>query len=447
MGLLEKMENKRLSQQEVSHDDSKKDTTYVDIYADLKNRLHQEVIDEVNKNHLTMDREEDAEGIKKTIEERMNADSTHINREDKAKISEDLLNDIIGYGPLEVLLKDVNISEIMVNGPNRVYIEKQGKIQLSDVVFKNDDHVMNIIDRIVSSVGRHIDESSPMVDARLQDGSRVNVIIPPLSLVGPVITIRKFSKVPISVEQLLEFGSMSKKMIAFLEASVKGKLNIIVSGGTGSGKTTTLNVLSSFIPANERIITIEDAAELQLFQDHLITLESRPSNLEGRGRISIRDLVINALRMRPDRIIVGEVRSTETIDMLQAMNTGHDGSLTTIHANTPRDALSRIETMVLMSGVDLPLRAIRDQTTSAIDIIIQQSRLRDGTRKIVNITEINGMEGDVVIMQDLFSYETAGQLDSEGKFKGRFKSMGIRPRCVEKIIHNGVKVNDDWFNE
>jgi len=447
MGLLEKMEKKRLNQQEINQDENKKEATYIDIYADLKNRLHQEVIDEVNKNHITTDGRENTEGIKKTIEERMNAESMHINREDKAKISEDLLNDIIGYGPLEVLLKDVNISEIMVNGPNRVYIEKQGKIQLSDVVFKDNDHVMNIIDRIVSSVGRHIDESSPMVDARLQDGSRVNVIIPPLSLVGPVITIRKFSKIPISVEQLLEFGSMSKKMIAFLEACVKGKLNIIVSGGTGSGKTTTLNVLSSFIPANERIITIEDAAELQLFQDHLITLESRPSNLEGRGRISIRDLVINALRMRPDRIIIGEVRSTETIDMLQAMNTGHDGSLTTIHANTPRDALSRIETMVLMSGVDLPLRAIRDQTTSAIDIIIQQSRLRDGTRKIVNITEVNGMEGDVVVMQDLFSYETAGQLDSEGKFKGRFKSMGIRPRCVEKIIHNGVKVNDDWFNE
>lgn len=447
MGLLEKMEKKRLNQQEVNQDENKKEATYIDIYADLKNRLHQEVIDEVNKNHITTDGRENTEGIKKTIEERMNSESIHINRVDKAKISEDLLNDIVGYGPLEVLLKDVNVSEIMVNGPNRVYIEKQGKIQLSDVVFKDNDHVMNIIDRIVSSVGRHIDESSPMVDARLQDGSRVNVIIPPLSLVGPVITIRKFSKIPISVEQLLEFGSTSKKMIAFLEACVKGKLNIIVSGGTGSGKTTTLNVLSSFIPANERIITIEDAAELQLFQDHLITLESRPSNLEGRGRISIRDLVINALRMRPDRIIVGEVRSTETIDMLQAMNTGHDGSLTTIHANTPRDALSRIETMVLMSGVDLPLRAIRDQTTSAIDIIIQQSRLRDGTRKIVNITEVNGMEGDVVVMQDLFSYETAGQLDSEGKFKGRFKSMGIRPRCVEKIIHNGVKVNDDWFNE
>jgi len=447
MGLLEKLAQQRLGQQNDTEDESKKDVPYVDIYSDLKNKIHQEVIDEINKNHLGTDGEEDTDGIQKTIEEIMDIEATHINRADKAKISQDLLNDIVGYGPLEILLKDPNISEIMVNGPNRVYIEKQGKIELSDVVFKNDDHVMNIIDRIVSSVGRHIDESSPMVDARLQDGSRVNAIIPPLSLVGPIITIRKFSKKPITVEQLLDFGSMSKKMIAFLEACVKGKLNIIVSGGTGSGKTTTLNVLSGFIPDNERIITIEDAAELQLFQDHLITLESRPSNLEGKGQISIRDLVINALRMRPDRIIVGEVRSTETIDMLQAMNTGHDGSLTTIHANTPRDAMSRIETMVLMSGVDLPLRAIRDQTTSALDIIVQQSRLRDGTRKVVSITEVIGMEGDVVVMQELYKYEMSGQMDSEGKFKGQFKSMGIRPRCVEKIIHNGVMVNDDWFNE
>ncbi|KNZ41640.1 CpaF family protein [Acetobacterium bakii] len=447
MGLLDKLAQQRLGQQSVNEEDGKKDAPYVDIYSDLKNRIHQEVIDEINKNHLGTDGEENADGIQKTIEEIMDLEATHINRVDKAKISEDLLNDIVGYGPLEVLLKDSNISEIMVNGPNRVYIEKHGKIELSEVVFKDDDHVMNIIDRIVSSVGRHIDESSPMVDARLQDGSRVNAIIPPLSLVGPIITIRKFSKKPISVEQLLDFGSMSQKMIAFLEACVKGKLNIIVSGGTGSGKTTTLNVLSGFIPENERIITIEDAAELQLFQDHLITLESRPSNLEGKGRISIRDLVINALRMRPDRIIVGEVRSTETIDMLQAMNTGHDGSLTTIHANTPRDAMSRIETMVLMSGVDLPLRAIRDQTTSALDLIVQQSRLRDGTRKVVSITEVIGMEGDIVVMQELYKYEMSGQMDSEGKFKGRFRSMGIRPRCVEKIIHNGVMVNDDWFNE
>ncbi|MBI4856517.1 MAG: CpaF family protein [Acetobacterium woodii] len=447
MGLLERMEQQRLGQKEKSQEDGKKEVQHVDIHQDLKNRVHQEVINEINSNKVEKVGKENAIEILRILENVMTVEAENVNRLDRSRITEELLNEIIGYGPLEVLLNDPDISEIMVNGYNRVYIEKSGKIQLSPVVFKDNQHVMNVIDRIVSSVGRHIDESSPMVDARLQDGSRVNVVIPPLSLVGPVITIRKFSKKPITTDQLLAYGSISKKMVSFLEACVKGKLNIIVSGGTGSGKTTMLNVLSSFIPDNERIITIEDSAELRLLQDHVITLESRPSNLEGRGKISIRELVVNALRMRPDRIIVGEVRSAETIDMLQAMNTGHDGSLTTIHANTPRDSLSRIETMVLMSGMDLPLRAIRDQTTSAIDIIIQQSRLRDGTRKVVNITEVTGLEGDVIVMQDIFNYEMTGQLDSDGKFKGRFKSMGIKPRCLEKITHNGVMVNDDWFIE
>nr|WP_320025960.1 CpaF family protein [uncultured Acetobacterium sp.] len=447
MGLLERMEQQRLGQKEKFQEEGKKEVQSVDIHQDLKNRVHQEVINEINSNKVEKVGKENAIEILRILENVMTVEAENINRLDRSRITEELLNEIIGYGPLEVLLNDPDISEIMVNGYNRVYIEKSGKIQLSQVVFKDNQHVMNVIDRIVSSVGRHIDESSPMVDARLQDGSRVNVVIPPLSLVGPVITIRKFSKKPITTDQLLAYGSISKKMVSFLEACVKGKLNIIVSGGTGSGKTTMLNVLSSFIPDNERIITIEDSAELRLLQDHVITLESRPSNLEGRGKISIRELVVNALRMRPDRIIVGEVRSAETIDMLQAMNTGHDGSLTTIHANTPRDSLSRIETMVLMSGMDLPLRAIRDQTTSAIDIIIQQSRLRDGTRKVVNITEVTGLEGDVIVMQDIFSYEMTGQLDTDGKFKGRFKSMGIKPRCLEKITHNGVMVNDDWFIE
>lgn len=445
MGLLERMEQQRLGQNENKQEDGKKEVPIIDVHKDLKNRVHQEVINEINDNKIELIDKENSIEILKILEDVMSVEAEHVNRMDKIKITEELLNEIIGYGPLEVLLKDPEVTEIMVNGYNRVYIEKKGKIQLSQVVFRDNQHVMNVIDRIVSTVGRHIDESSPMVDARLKDGSRVNVVIPPLSLVGPVITIRKFSKKPITVEQLLEFGSISKKMVSFLEACVKGKLNIIVSGGTGSGKTTMLNVLSSFIPDNERIITIEDSAELQLLQDHVITLESRPSNLEGRGKVSIRELVVNALRMRPDRIIVGEVRSAETIDMLQAMNTGHDGSLTTIHANTPRDSLSRIETMILMSGMDLPLRAIRDQTTSAIDIIIQQSRLRDGTRKVVNITEVTGLEGEVVVMQDIFSYEMSGQLDTDGKFKGRYKSMGIKPRCLEKIIYNGVMVNDDWF--
>lgn len=447
MGLLERMEQQRLGQNDKAQEEGKKEIFHVDIHQDLKNRVHQEVINEINSNKLENVGKENTIEILRILENVMTVEAENVNRMDRSRITEELLNEIIGYGPLEVLLNDPDISEIMVNGYNRVYIEKNGKIQLSPVVFQDNQHVMNVIDRIVSSVGRHIDESSPMVDARLQDGSRVNVVIPPLSLVGPVITIRKFSKKPITTDQLLGFGSISKKMLSFLEACVKGKLNIIVSGGTGSGKTTMLNVLSSFIPDNERIVTIEDSAELRLSQDHVITLESRPANLEGRGKVSIRELVVNALRMRPDRIIVGEVRSAETIDMLQAMNTGHDGSLTTIHANTPRDSLSRIETMVLMSGMDLPLRAIRDQTTSAIDIIIQQSRLRDGTRKVVNITEVTGLEGDVIVMQDIFSYEMTGQLDTDGKFKGRFKSMGIKPRCLEKITHNGVMVNDDWFIE
>ncbi|WKY48741.1 CpaF family protein [Eubacteriaceae bacterium ES3] len=444
MGLLEKMEQKRTGPKE-GNDEGKRETPRVDIYQSLKNRVHQEVINEINSSKVEEISKENSAEILRILEAVMSIEAENVNRMDRERITEELLNEIIGYGPLETLLNDPDVTEIMVNGYNRIYIEKNGKIQLSPVVFKDNQHVLNVIDRIVSSIGRHIDEASPMVDARLQDGSRVNVVIPPLSLVGPVITIRKFSKTPITVDQLLSFGSLSHQMVAFLEACVRGKLNIIVSGGTGSGKTTMLNVLSSFIPDQERIITIEDAAELQLRQEHVITLESRPSNLEGRGKVSIRDLVVNSLRMRPDRIIVGEVRSAETIDMLQAMNTGHDGSLTTIHANTPRDSLSRIETMVLMSGMELPMRAIRDQMTSAIDLIIQQSRLRDGTRKIVNITEVNGMEGDVVVMQDIFKYEMSGQMDAEGKFRGRFKSMGIKPRCLEKIRHNGVMVSDDWF--
>jgi len=334
----------------------------------------------------------------------------------------------------------------MVNGPYQIYAESKGKIVLTDIQFKDTAHLMQIIDRIVTKVGRHVDEASPMVDARLPDGSRVNVIIPPVSLVGPVLTIRKFSKKLITAQTLIALGSANHKMLAFLEAAVRGKLNIIVSGGTGSGKTTLLNILSAYIPDDERIVTIEDSAEVQLKQQHVITLESRPANMEGKGRISIRDLVVNALRMRPDRIIVGEVRSDETLDMLQAMNTGHDGSLTTIHANSPRDSISRIETMVMMSGSELPSKAIRDQVASAINIIVQQARLRDGTRKIVSISEIVGMEGDVIRMQEIFAYETSGEMDSDGKFKGEFKATGIVPKCIDKIRENGVIVNSDWFN-
>lgn len=383
--------------------------------------------------------------IRAKLEELIQAEGSEIPRPDRNRIIEEILNDIVGYGPLEGVLEDPSVTEIMVNGHQQIFIEQKGKIIPANFVFRNNEHLMTIIDRVVSSIGRHVDEASPMVDARLKDGSRVNVILPPLSLIGPVMTIRKFSKIPFTAAKLVELGSISPKMVAFLEACVRGRLNIIVSGGTGSGKTTLLNVLSSFIPDDERIVTIEDAAEIQLLQEHVISLESRPANTEGRGQVSIRDLVRNALRMRPDRIIVGEVRSSEALDMLQAMNTGHDGSLTTTHANSPRDTIARVETMVMMAGMDLPLLAIRAQIASAVDIIIQQTRLRDGSRRVTHITEITGMEGDVVSMQDIFVFETQGQLDEQGRFRGRYRPTGIRPQCLEKIRNNGVAIHEDWF--
>ncbi|MEX1278774.1 MAG: CpaF family protein, partial [Chloroflexota bacterium] len=339
-----------------------------------------------------------------------------LTRAERVRMLEQITDEILGLGPLEPLLRDATITEVMVNGPQQVYIEREGKLELTGVTFQNDEHVMKIIQRIIAPIGRRVDESSPMVDARLVDGSRVNAIIPPLSLVGPVVTIRKFAASPFTVEDLIRFGTATSEMFEFLEACVKARLNCFVSGGTGSGKTTTLNVLSSFIPDDERIVTIEDAAELQLRQEHVVTLEARPSNIEGKGAIPIRELVRNALRMRPDRIVVGEVRSGEALDMLQAMNTGHDGSMSTGHANSPRDMLARLETMVLMAGMDLPLRAIREQTASAVDLIVHQNRLKDGTRKIVSITEVQGMEGDVIVMQDVFVFEQTGI--SEGKIQG-----------------------------
>lgn len=415
-----------------------------DVYADIKRTIHVDIIREMNREgNVAIDRG----SIYKMLDEKINDDEYRIPRIDRPKVFSELFNDIVGYGPIEELVESEKFSEIMINGPDHVYVEQGGKLVLTDKKFRDEEHLMNIIDRIVSQVGRHVDESSPMCDARLPDGSRVNVIIPPLSLVGPVVTIRKFGKKPISAQQLIKFGSLNQNMLHFLEACVKGKLNIIVSGGTGSGKTTLLNVLSSFINDDERIVTIEDAAEVQLKQEHVITLEARPANLEGKGAITIRNLVKNALRMRPDRIIVGEVRSEETLDMLQAMNTGHDGSLTTIHANSPRDSIARVETMVMMSGMELPLKAIRDQVASAIDLIIQQSRLRDGTRKVTSISEVVGMEGDIVSMQEIFRYETEGHVDASGKFIGRFKATGVRPYCLEKIRGNGVNVNNDWFTD
>jgi len=456
MGLLDRIEKQRNSQsgEKKTVEIVKGQSSYVDEYREIKDKAHKGIIEAINKkiaengqsNILSADQGQN-DAVRQVIADIVEIEADSVTRSERAKIAGELYDEVMGYGPLEILLNDESVSEIMVNGPNQVYVERSGKLELSDVLFKDNEHVMNIIDRIVSSIGRHIDEASPMVDARLLDGSRVNAIIPPLSLIGPVITIRKFSKKPMTAQDLLRFNSISSKMVSFLEACVRGKLNIIVSGGTGSGKTTLLNVLSAFIPETDRIVTIEDAAELQLRQRHVITLESRPSNLEGKGQITIRDLVKNALRMRPDRIVVGEVRSGETLDMLQAMNTGHDGSLTTAHANNPRDLLSRLETMVLMAGMDLPIKAIREQVSSAIDIIVQQSRMRDGTRKIINISEVIGMEGDIITMQEIFLYESDGQMDANGKFKGQFKPTGVRPKCIEKIKNSGIGTNDEWFRD
>jgi pilus assembly protein CpaF len=366
-----------------------------------------------------------------------------LTRAERVRMLEQITDEILGLGPLEPLLRDETVTEVMVNGPQQVYIEREGRLEMTNVTFQNDEHVMKIIQRIIAPIGRRIDESSPMVDARLADGSRVNAIIPPLSLVGPVLTIRKFAATPFTVEDLIRFGTATPDMFEFLEACVKARLNVFVSGGTGSGKTTMLNILSSFIPDDERIVTIEDAAELQLRQEHVITLEARPSNIEGKGAIPIRELVRNALRMRPDRIVVGECRSGEALDMLQAMNTGHDGSMSTGHANTPRDMLSRLETMVLMAGMDLPLKAIREQIASAVDLIVHQNRLKDGTRKIVNITEVQGMEGDVIVMQDIFVFEQTAVV--EGKIEGRLRPTGIRPKFVEKFEVAGIHLPPNVF--
>lgn len=452
MGLLSMMEGSAPLQQAIQNDDAAKQAAQTEkqsnkvdydvVYRDVKQRVHSSVIENFNTSGVTS---VDPEAMKKFLLEEISNDKYGVPRGDREPLAQEMYNDILGYGPIQELVDSDDYSEIMVNGPNQIYVEHKGKLKLTDIKFRDEEHLMNTIDRIVSAVGRHIDEASPMVDARLPDGSRVNVIIPPLSLVGAVLTIRKFGKKPITAKQLVEWGSLSPKMLNFLEACVKGKLNIIVSGGTGSGKTTLLNVLSSYIPSDERIVTIEDSAEVQLHQDHVVTLESRPANIEGKGAITIRDLVANALRMRPDRIIVGEVRSKETLDMLQAMNTGHDGSLTTTHANSPRDAVSRLETMVMMGGVELPSKAIRDQIASAIDLIVQQSRLRDGTRKVVSVTEVTGMEGNVVQMQDIFKYEHTGETGVDGKFIGDFVATGIIPNALEKIRENGVAVNNDWF--
>jgi pilus assembly protein CpaF len=381
--------------------------------------------------------------IQELFEQILTEENIVLSRPERARLFEQIAAEILGLGPLQPLLEDETITEVMVNGPKNVYVERRGKITRVPVAFENTEHVMRIIDRIVSPIGRRIDESSPYVDARLQDGSRVNAVIPPISLVGPIITIRKFSKTPITVEQLIQFGSITQEAIDFLKACVNARLNIVISGGTGSGKTTLLNVLSGFIPPDERIITIENAAELQLRQEHVVTLESRPANIEGRGEINIRQLVINTLRMRPDRIIVGEIRDDAALDMLQAMNTGHDGSMTTAHSNSPRDTLTRMETMTLMAGMDLPVRAIREQISSAIDLVVHQERMRDGSRKITNITEVSGMEGEVITMTDIFVFEQLGY--ENGKVIGRLRVTGLRPKFMDQIEAAGIHLPPSIF--
>jgi pilus assembly protein CpaF len=449
MSLLERLEQQKTARVNVEdiQDAGKATGARFDQYAELKEKVHKEIIDiinqEISDNPDLLDNQEAY--LRKTLEGLIDANSVNLPRSERARLVREIYDNVVGLGPLEPLLEDADVTEIMVNNAYQVYVERRGKLELSKTQFRDDAHVMQVINRIVSSVGRRVDEASPMVDARLADGSRFNAIIPPLALNGPTMTIRKFSKKPFTVSDLVRFSSVSPKMMSFLDACVKGKMNIIVSGGTGSGKTTLLNVLSGYIPNDERIVTIEDAAELQLRQEHVVTLESRPPNLEGAGQVTIRDLVRNSLRMRPDRIIVGEVRSAETLDMLQAMNTGHDGSLTTAHANSPRELMSRMETMVLMAGMDLPVKAIREQISAAINVVVHQSRLKDGSRKVVNISEIVGMEGDTITLQDIYIYKAEG-LDASGKLTGSFYATGVRPTFLDKLAASGILVRDDWFS-
>jgi pilus assembly protein CpaF len=411
-------------------------------YQDLKVRVQNKLLAELDTGVDPHSPE-----VRTTIEELFTAilseESIVLGRAERQRLFEAIVAEILGFGPLEPLLADDTITEIMVNGPKNIYIERTGNLVRSNVTFEDEDHVLRVLDRIVAPLGRRIDESSPTVDARLPDGSRVNAVIRPIALCGPTITIRKFSKRPFTVEDLIRFGTITPEMAEFCRACVIGKLNIVVSGGTGSGKTTFLNVLSGFIPNDERIVTIENAAELQLRQEHVVSLESRPPNIEGRGEVSIRDLVVNSLRMRPDRIVVGECRAGEALDMLQAMNTGHEGSLTTAHSNSPRDTLSRLEVMCLMAGRDLPVRAIREQVASAIDMIIHQERMRDGTRKIVKVTEVQGMEGDVITMSDIFEFEQTGL--EAGKVIGRIRPTGLRPKFIDKIEGAGIHLPPSVF--
>ena len=418
-------------------------STQRDTYTDLKTRVQNRLLAEIDPTMDISKANEVRTTIQTLFEQVLSEENIILSRPEKHRLFEQISAEILGFGPLQPLLEDESITEIMVNGAKNIYIERKGKISRVPVSFESDEHVMRIVDRIVAPLGRRIDESSPYVDARLPDGSRVNAVIAPISLIGPVLTIRKFAKRAITVDQLVQLGTLTPESLQFLKACVESKLNIVISGGTGSGKTTLLNILSSFIPADERIVTIENAAELQLQQEHVVILESRPANIEGRGEVTIRQLVVNALRMRPDRIIVGEIRDEAALDMLQAMNTGHDGSMTTAHSNSPRDTLARIETMTMMAGMELPIRAIRDQIASAINLIVHEERLRDGARKVTQITEVTGMEGEVITLTDLFVFEQTG-LD-EGKIIGRLRPTGFRPKFIDRIEATGIHLPASVF--
>jgi pilus assembly protein CpaF len=415
---------------------------------ELRQKMHQFVISELGP--ILYDQRVSEADLRKQVEEQLHKalaqERLALTSQERQAVVQSVFDDVLGYGPIDVLLRDPAINEVMVNGPENIYVERNGKIVQTDVRFVDEGHVRRIIDKIVSQIGRRVDEATPMVDARLPDGSRVNVIVHPLAIGGPFMTIRRFAADPYQVHDLVTFGTITEQVANFIDACVRGRLNIVVSGGTGTGKTTMLNVLSSFIPPDERIITIEDAKELQLQQPHVLCCESRPSNIEGKGEVTIRDLVRNSLRMRPDRIVVGEVRGGEAIDMLQAMNTGHDGSITTVHSNSPRDTLSRIETMSLMAGMDLPVRVIREQMASALDIIVHLTRLRDGTRRVTHVSEVMGMEGDVIVLQDLYLFDYGMGMDEDGKFLGHLKSTGIRPHCTERLANNGISLDSSLFS-
>ncbi len=417
------------------------------VLDELRQRIHHHLIDELGP--ILYDKRLSEDDLRRRVHEQLHsalaAERAPLSAADKAQLIQDVSDDILGYGPIDKLLKDDDVTEVMVNGPESVYVERSGRIEKASSSFVDETHLRRIIDKIVGQVGRRIDESTPMVDARLPDGSRVNAVVHPLAIGGPFLTIRKFSRDPYQIDDLIRFGTLNAHAARFLQACIVGRLNVIVSGGTGTGKTTTLNVLSSFIPSDERIVTIEDAKELQLHQEHVLAMEARPPNIEGRGQVTIRDLVKNSLRMRPDRIVVGECRAGEALDMLQAMNTGHDGSITTVHSNSPRDTLSRIETMTLMSGFDLPIRAIREQMASALDVIVHLTRLRDGTRRVTHITEVQGMEGDVITLQDVFMFDFGMGVDEEGRFRGHLKATGVRPKFAEKLADLGIRLGAEVF--